>query len=43
MFVVWENTKTDRQTDRQTDRHYKPFSFDAKVYKYEFEHKVLIG
>ena len=39
MFVVWENTKTDRQTDR----HYKPFSFDAKVYKYEFEHKVLIG
>ena len=40
MFVVWES----RQTDRQTDRHQsKSFSFDAKVYKYEFEHKVLIG
>ena len=33
MLVVWENL----------DRQNKSYSFDAKVYKFEFEHKVLIG
>ena len=33
MLVVWENL----------DRQNKSYSSDAKVYKFEFEHKVLIG
>ena len=41
MLVVWENVY--RQTDRQTDRQNESYSFDAKVYKFEFEHKVLVG